>query len=169
MIARWVAEIEWPDALRYAAASFLAVSALLLVAELVHLMRTTPVLPAPAADHALSSGVPEVTRDSFDIEALLSHDPFRVRRTSYLPEDGLPLVAPAEAIAKPRLLGTVVTPGIDSFAVVALGGGAPVVLRPGGRLGDLRLTVLGRGRVLLTPSAGAPVELRVTGEGGRQP
>jgi hypothetical protein len=107
------------------------------------------------------------------IARIVDHDPFHPERRRPKTPFRLPAeeaaarpapVTPAPA-AQLRLLGTVVTPGSDAFAMGQLGADAPRVIRVGGTLGGFTLRRIEPGRAIFTAPNGESMDLRVSRAG----
>lgn len=61
-----------------------------------------------------------------------------------------------------RLLGTVVSPGGEGFAMCQLGQEPPKLVRPGARIGALTLRSVAQGRALFLSPEGDEFEVRVS-------
>lgn len=96
----------------------------------------------------------------------LFHPERRRPRTQFrLPSEDAAAARPAEPVAPVaalRLLGTVVTPGRDAFAMGQLGADAPRVIRVGGTLGGFTLRRIEPGRAVFIAPNGETMDLRVS-------
>jgi hypothetical protein len=111
--------------------------------------------PVPAALIART-----VDRDAFHPERRRPTIPFR------LPSETAAAAARSAASAPPpppplRLVGTVITPGGDAFAMSQLGEETPRVVRVGGTLGGFTLRRIEPGRAVFTAPNGETTDLRV--------
>ena len=159
----------------------LAAGALLLVAAVVvagwTVWRAVRLDPLPRSERklgvvtlALEVG-PADTMSDERFAATLDRDPFHPERRRpteafQIAADPAPAapsaeapVAPAPAAPTIRLVGTVVTPGGDAFAMCQLGSEPPKVVRPGGRLGEYTLQKVEQGRAVFRSASGETVDL----------
>jgi hypothetical protein len=144
----------------------LAGSTLLVVWTVLRALRvdSVPDIPPPtlAAANAITAVVPP---PAANIDAAVDKDPFSPDRTApsspyRLPGEPDPRVAePVAEPEKPVVLGTAVSPGGRSFAVLRLGDARPVSLAEGDRIGAYTVKSIERGRVVFTTPAGKRVDV----------
>jgi hypothetical protein len=153
------------SSLRVAAVALAAALAL----DIWTLVRALRVDAVPdAAPPTLASAGAIATVDSpppADLSAAVDNDPFSPDRSAPAgpyrmpgeadPRDAQPVVDPP----KPIVLGTAVSPGGRSFAILQLGDSRPVSLSVGDRIGAYTLKSIERGRVVFTTAAGKRVDV----------
>jgi len=144
----------------------LLVAAVLAGWSLARALRVDPVpeLPPPTlASAGLVSAV--ANPPSADIEAAVDKDPFSSDRTApasryRMPgEDDSTDSAPAPEPEKPVVVGTAVSSGGASFAVVQLGGVPPTSLGVGDKIGPYTVKTIERGHVVFTTAAGKRLDI----------
>lgn len=118
------------------------------------------VMPAIEESAALPAALLEQTvdHDPFHPERRRPRTPFRLPAEEEAANPAAPSAAPASQL---RLLGTVVTPGQDAFAMSQLGSDAPRVVRVGGMLGGFTLRKSEPGRAVFAAPNGETMDLRV--------
>lgn len=156
----------------------LALASLALAAAcVVALWSTTRALADPPIDRSsrgsgvsVAPSIEEVAEVPATLIArTVDHDPFhqerrRPRTPFRLPaeEAAARVAATTPAPAAPlRLLGTVITPGADAFAMGQLGNDAPRVVRVGDKLGSYTLRRIEPGRAVFIAPNGETMDLRV--------
>jgi hypothetical protein len=99
-----------------------------------------------------------VDRDLFHPERRRPRTPFRLPA-----EEAAARISAATPVpvAPLRLLGTVITPGADAFAMGQLGNDAPRVVRVGDKLGSYTLRRIEPGRAVFIAPNGETMDLRV--------
>jgi hypothetical protein len=97
-------------------------------------------------------------RDPFHPERRRPTVPFRLPAEEAAAHAAPTAPPPASAL---RLLGTVVTPGQDAFAMGQLGTEPPRVVRVGGNIGGFTLRKIEPGRAVFTAPNGETMDLRV--------
>jgi hypothetical protein len=125
--------------------------------------------PRARADVATPAIEESVTLPSALLSRTVDHDPFHPERRRpavpfRLPTEEAaahPVPSAAPPVSTLRLLGTVVTPGQDAFAMGQLGTEAPRVVRIGGTLGGFTLRKIEPGRAVFTAPNGETMDLRV--------
>ena len=147
------------------AAGALVVALMFVAWTLVRALRLEPVpdVPPPTLASAGSIGG-NALPPAADLEAAVEKDPFSPDRSApaspyRFPDEPDPSTEPVVEPEKPVVLGTAVSPGGRSFAVLRLGDRPPVSLSVGDRIGAYTVKSIERGRVVFTTPAGKRVDV----------
>jgi len=155
------------------AASALGIAAALVMWGLFRLLAADPLAPSHnvIASQTPLAGIAVVELPATLVTETVDHDPFhpeRRRPTTPFRMPGVPASAPTAAptpVAALRVLGTVVTPGEDAFALCQLGNEPPKVVRMGGKVGDFTLRKIEPGRAVFLSPDGETIDVRVSKAG----
>jgi len=120
---------------------------------------TATVRPAPTIVLRQPSSL-----DPVDIDAAIDRDLFSPDRSApdepfRMPGEAAPQAVAQQAIQRPTVLGTAVSPSGSSFATAQLGPAEPRIVREGDRLGDFIVTKIERGHVVFRTSTGTRLDI----------